>query len=953
MLKPKISLLKTETFSSNKPTKTFRFFTSENNLNLKDNTYINKGLSQKIFNKSKIPKIRNNLVPKSKVISSSSSFNKKRTFINNKKENENTINIRKKMESKIKPKKNNIYIKIKNPNSSKRISNQSSYNKYKLSNIYINRTFSRNKRQIKNTPLMINKKKIKFNMLTNNHSRKDEEKKICKKDSSLNYLYRRYKNNYNKKKIININTLLHARKINNMTINYMNNSNKNINKVSINTNDFKKFNGDLIKKKLKLYKLKHYNKIPQNNTTCGDIQSSLQSTLRIQKKESFLSNRSENIDLEDNNKLKKNITKLNNNKNKDKKLKISNNEIKIINLIRNTKTSHVSKNNKNNIQNTSTLNQLINNYAKCFPNKYNFITLNSNKKTLISCKRKRNLNYNLGDLNKTQNIFKGHRNDIINITIDNTINNIVNINRNSFKNLNDYRTITTNNVNLNKKFIINDNKREKTSQNLKNKLKKFELRNNKNNKKINKSKENKTIDKDINKDHSLKNNTQSYRRKINKNTKFSSTKNLNYRNIIKKKINKLKETKSKNIINYNRKNKKNITIKENLKKIREKRKKKNTNLSIISINNMKLNSKLKLNGLKTIFSNFYDIDKKKLLLFNTPKAKNLSSFKNLNILYISNRFNKSNKSEKNMFLNKNIQENENNINENFFNKIKNNPQYSIEYIYEILQNLLIEENQYFEEINLCSFDKENNYEYCINPESWKFFINSLINIQELLYFNEHTLFLAILIFDKYISNILYKETDKNIVEENLDIVIVTSLIIASKKEEIKLYSMKDYLNLLPDKYSIKDLIKQENDILYKFKFNLLIPNSLDFFEIFSVLCKFDNLQKYKGLYLLHIILLDCNLLKIPPSLIAFCIIKMISKRDAKIDIFNHISNKYRYQNKIKEIKIMKILKNDNMIESICRYIQYIENNIKLSNYNSVIKKFNTIKFSFISSSFHI
>jgi hypothetical protein len=426
---------------------------------------------------------------------------------------------------------------------------------------------------------------------------------------------------------------------------------------------------------------------------------------------------------------------------------------------------------------------------------------------------------------------------------------------------------------------------------------------------------------------------------MNKNLKCRLNHNNFYIDLIKHIKN--KKFSSKNKTNNNNKN---IDIKDNIKKLREKRKKKNINIEELSNNNNKLYSNIKLIGLKTIFSNFYNSDKKQLFSFNTPKVKSPSSFNSLHHLNISTRFNKT--EEKIDFLNKNNQKSEDNINYKLFMKIKNNPQYSIEYIDEMFQNLLIEENEYFEEINYDSFNINTNYRYCINPDSWKFFINSLINIQDLLYFDEQTLFLTIQIFDKYLSEILYKETNKNIVEENLDIVIVTSLIIASKREEIKLYSMKDYLNLLPDKYSIKDLIKQESDILYKFNFNLLLPNMLNFFELLSIIYKLNNIQRNKGLYLLNIILLDCNLLRIPPSLIAFCVIKIIFKKNIRANILNRMMNKYKSGNKYKEIKILKIIKDDNMINNICRYIQYIEKTIKISNYDSVLKKFNTMKYYF-------
>ena len=218
----------------------------------------------------------------------------------------------------------------------------------------------------------------------------------------------------------------------------------------------------------------------------------------------------------------------------------------------------------------------------------------------------------------------------------------------------------------------------------------------------------------------------------------------------------------------------------------------------------------------------------------------------------------------------------------------------------------------------------------------------------MLNFSEYTIFSTIFIFDKYLSEILSKETNYNINVENLDIIIVTSLIIASKKEEIKLYPMKDYLKLLPDKYSLKDLIKQEKDILFKFQFNLLFPNYLNFFEIFSVISKLDNIQIYKGLYLLNLIMLDYNIFKIPPSIIAFCVVKIINKKNIN-NIFKKIEYKYTEGDKIKEIKTIKILNDHNLIENICKYIRSFEKCIKLSNYDSVIKKFNTIKYYYATS----
>jgi len=372
-------------------------------------------------------------------------------------------------------------------------------------------------------------------------------------------------------------------------------------------------------------------------------------------------------------------------------------------------------------------------------------------------------------------------------------------------------------------------------------------------------------------------------------------------------------------------------MKDKIKKIHEIGKKKQL---LIPLNKIRLN-KVKLLGIKEIFSNFQKITTKSPK-FNTPKMN--SALNNFSKINFSGRFNKT--EDKNIEFYTSMIEKYKSEN----TKIKENPQYVFEYLYDILNNLLIDENNYYEKLDLCQFNLIKN-RYYINPESRKFFINSLINIQDLLNFNERTLFLTIQIFDRYINNVLMKKNIK-IKEENLDIVIVTSLIIAAKHEEIKLYSMNDYLNLLPLKYNVNDLQKTEYSILSEFDFDLNIPSMFDFYEIFSVEVKLNKIQKAKGLYLLNFILLDSNLVQIPSSLIVFAVIYLIS---GKYIQFNKLKGEYMCNGKKKIIKIISILKDKQMINNLCGYIKYLYKADKNSNYNAPFNKFNTPNYYFISS----
>ena len=175
---------------------------------------------------------------------------------------------------------------------------------------------------------------------------------------------------------------------------------------------------------------------------------------------------------------------------------------------------------------------------------------------------------------------------------------------------------------------------------------------------------------------------------------------------------------------------------------------------------------------------------------------------------------------------------------------------------------------------------------------------------------------------------------------------MTSLIIAAKNEEIKLYSMNDYLNLLPLKYNVNDLQKTEYSILSAFDFNLNIPSLLDFYELFSVEVKLNKIQRAKGLYLLNFILLDSNLVQIPSSLIVFAVIYLISGKNIQ---FNKLKGEYMYNGKKKIIKIISILKDKQMINNLCGYIKYLYEADKNTSYNGPFNKFNTPNYYYISS----
>ena len=273
------------------------------------------------------------------------------------------------------------------------------------------------------------------------------------------------------------------------------------------------------------------------------------------------------------------------------------------------------------------------------------------------------------------------------------------------------------------------------------------------------------------------------------------------------------------------------------------------------------------------------------------------------------------------------------------------PKYLGEYLDEILCNLFLEEKIYIEKIGFqISSDILNNYG--INPETRTCLVDSLIDLQKIFNFNERTLFITVQIFDRYITLSILKETIPKLKEENLDIILTTSLLIASKLEESVLYKLSDYLGILSEKYTIEDIKIMENKIMDSLDFSAVSPTVLDFFEVLAEKSQLNNEQKNRGLFLLNTVLLDINLSQISGSVIAYAIVIIIKdninnnyKCKNLIEILNPVYKKKKNNNK-DNIDAFSLMNDEEKIEELCELILIFAEGILKTEYNHISIKFN-------------
>lgn len=173
-------------------------------------------------------------------------------------------------------------------------------------------------------------------------------------------------------------------------------------------------------------------------------------------------------------------------------------------------------------------------------------------------------------------------------------------------------------------------------------------------------------------------------------------------------------------------------------------------------------------------------------------------------------------------------------------------------------------------------------------------VDWLIEIHQKYNLKPSTLYLSIVILDKYLEKI-------SVPRRKFQLCGIVSLLIASKYEEIFPPHLKDLNYICNNVYNTNEIHEMESDILNTLDFNLSFTTRIQFFKIF---CNSEILgEKYYifANYLLELTLMDLSISKFPESIIAIstlCFVyKIKSKREDKIDFF---INDRKENKKVKE-----------------------------------------------------
>ena len=253
----------------------------------------------------------------------------------------------------------------------------------------------------------------------------------------------------------------------------------------------------------------------------------------------------------------------------------------------------------------------------------------------------------------------------------------------------------------------------------------------------------------------------------------------------------------------------------------------------------------------------------------------------------------------------------------------NNIQIPKEYINIIYYNLLKEEEKGINpmpDYTYMSRQKE------INDKMRSILVDWIIDVHFKFGFIDETLFMTISIIDRYLSICQITRT-------NFQLLGITALMIACKHEEIDLPKIDDFIYITDNAYVKNEVIKMEEDVLYKLNFSFLYPSPIKFFEYLSLHFGFSKKHHMMGKYLMESFLLDVKNAKYKPSIIS-CACAYIVMKFFKMANYHDSYNK-KFYNLDETVERYS----EHNIKECAKDICLLVDNINKTNYQACLKKY--------------
>ena len=222
--------------------------------------------------------------------------------------------------------------------------------------------------------------------------------------------------------------------------------------------------------------------------------------------------------------------------------------------------------------------------------------------------------------------------------------------------------------------------------------------------------------------------------------------------------------------------------------------------------------------------------------------------------------------KKNHQISKTSNKKENDIFKFNFNTKDEYISFSGEYLNDIYSNLLKDEQvmQYKPKFGYMCIQTD------INEQMRAILIDWLIEVHYRYRLKNRTLYQIVWIIDTYLSR-------HSIQRAELQLLGIASLLISCKSREIYYPQLSELIDITDGAYVKEELIKMEAHILQVLQYNIISPIPTDFYDIIAKSFNFDKKQYYLGEYFMESSLIDYQMVKYPPSVIAIASAYIVMK----------------------------------------------------------------------------
>lgn len=166
----------------------------------------------------------------------------------------------------------------------------------------------------------------------------------------------------------------------------------------------------------------------------------------------------------------------------------------------------------------------------------------------------------------------------------------------------------------------------------------------------------------------------------------------------------------------------------------------------------------------------------------------------------------------------------------------------------------------------------------INEKMRAILIDWLIEVHLKFKLYPETLYLTVNLIDRYLEK-------ENVLRQHLQLVGVTSMLIASKYEEIYAPEVRDFVYITDKAYTKEEILEMEYKILKSLNFRITTPSSYRFLErIYKLYPNADERIFNLSRYMIELSLVEYRMLKHHPSMLAsaalFLTMKILKKEDS-------------------------------------------------------------------------